>query len=491
MDGGLDSAAYASEGTQGRRGDSQESIYGAAKPGNAELYGHLRMEQDGGRIHGLGSITTEDPVVHQALIQNNAAAFPMRSDVSGVAFFDAINKVKSENKHGAYVTAYEPADYDGFRTLFLDESGLSGVGVKQDGDIVSVFNSPNSPHTHAVTNLLLNALDAGGNKLDNFDGKLSDFYAKHGFIPVARVAFDRNYAPENWNYELFGEPDVIFWVHNGDSPQTVAQKIGDYPRYDTSKLPLFNSYEEAAAYRDSLLNGPDNPNGKGTPISPAMSENQQSNSPGGNIGRRRTTKRILNDESNLVFDDPQMQSEFYDEINNAKNVYYEKVSTKEATEKALSEIEQRGIEGAANLFYNTSIPTCIVVLKKHREGRDVLFIDASQKFEKGKKQNAMTDGHIDSVMKLYNERVTVDKEAYLASFEDIERNDFNLNIPRYVDNFEKEEEIDLNELLVSMTNTDKELEQAQGDFLLLMKELTSPDEDVMFALNELIRKMEG
>ena len=90
----------------------------------------------------------------------------------------------------------------------------------------------------------------------------------------------------------------------------------------------------------------------------------------------------------------------------------------------------------ANLFYNTSIPTCIVVLKKHREGRDVLFIDASQKFEKGKKQNAMTDGHIESVMKLYNERVTVDKEAYLASFEDIERNDFNLNIPRYVDNFE-------------------------------------------------------
>lgn len=351
VDGGLDSAAYAGEGTQGRRGDSQKSIYGASKPGNAELYGHIRMEQDGSRIHGLGSITTEDPVIHQALTQNNAAAFPMRSDVSGIAFFDAISKVKEENKHGAYVTAYEPEDYDGFRTLFLDESGLSGVGVKQDGDIVSVFNSPNSPHTRAVTNLLLNALDAGGNKLDNFDGKLSDFYAKHGFIPVARVAFDRNYAPENWNYELFGEPDVIFWIHNGDSPQAVAQKIGDYPRYDTSKLPLFNSYEEAAAYRDSLLNGSGGLNGKGTPNSSTMSENQQTNPTGENMGERRTTKRILNDESNLVFDDPQMQSEFYDEINNAKNVYYEKVSTKDATEKALSEIEQRGIEGAANLFY--------------------------------------------------------------------------------------------------------------------------------------------
>ena len=79
----------------------------------------------------------------------------------------------------------------------------------------------------------------------------------------------------------------------------------------------------------------------------------------------------------------------------------------------------------------------------------------------------------------------------MATLDEIKENEYNLNIPRYVDNFEKEEEIDLNELLVSMTNTDKELEQAQGDFLLLMKELTSPDEDVMFALNELIRKMEG
>jgi type I restriction enzyme M protein len=63
----------------------------------------------------------------------------------------------------------------------------------------------------------------------------------------------------------------------------------------------------------------------------------------------------------------------------------------------------------ANLFYNTSIPTCIIVLKKHRDGRDVLFIDASGKFEKGKKQNTMTEAHIDSVMELYNKRETVEK----------------------------------------------------------------------------------
>lgn len=145
----------------------------------------------------------------------------------------------------------------------------------------------------------------------------------------------------------------------------------------------------------------------------------------------------------------------------------------------------------ANLFYNTSIPTCIVVLKKHREGRDVLFIDASQKFEKGKKQNAMTDEHIDSVIDLYNKRETVDKESFLASFEDLEKNDFNLNIPRYVDNFEKEEEIDLNALLADMKQTDEELGQVQGEFLSLLKDLTSSDETMMSSINSLIDMIEG
>ena len=145
----------------------------------------------------------------------------------------------------------------------------------------------------------------------------------------------------------------------------------------------------------------------------------------------------------------------------------------------------------ANLFFNTSIPTCIIVLKKHRDGRDVLFIDASKKFNKGKKQNEMTDEHIDAVIELYSKRETVEKESYLATFEDIEKNDFNLNIPRYVDNFEKEEDVDINALLSDMAKTDAEIKQVQGDFVSLLKELTSPDEAIMTSLNELLRKMEG
>ena len=103
----------------------------------------------------------------------------------------------------------------------------------------------------------------------------------------------------------------------------------------------------------------------------------------------------------------------------------------------------------------------------------------------------MTDEHIDSVINLYMKRETVDKESYLAEFEDIEKNDFNLNIPRYVDTFEKEEEVDLNTLLADMKKTEEEIEKVQSEFIDMLKELTSTDKDVMASLNSLIEMIEG
>ena len=145
----------------------------------------------------------------------------------------------------------------------------------------------------------------------------------------------------------------------------------------------------------------------------------------------------------------------------------------------------------ANLFYNTSIPTCIIVLKKHREGRDVLFIDASRKYEKGKKQNTMTEANIDAVIELYNRRETIEGESYLAGFEDLVKNDFNLNIPRYVDNFEKEEDIDLNALLREMSETNQQIAEVQRNFVSMLKELTSEDEEIMASLQAFIGMIEG
>lgn len=144
----------------------------------------------------------------------------------------------------------------------------------------------------------------------------------------------------------------------------------------------------------------------------------------------------------------------------------------------------------SNMFYNTSIPTCIIVLKKHREGRDVLFIDASKLFEKEKKQNVMKEEHIDYVLELYNNRKTVEKEAYLASYDDIVANDFNLNIPRYVDTTEEEEEIDLKALTQSMCETDKQIKEENAALVEMMKELTFQDDATKEAVEAFIRVLE-
>ena len=140
----------------------------------------------------------------------------------------------------------------------------------------------------------------------------------------------------------------------------------------------------------------------------------------------------------------------------------------------------------SNMFYNTSIPTCIVVLKKHREGRDVLFIDASNLYEKNKKQNVMNEEHIDQVLKLYTDRKTVDKQAYLASYEDIEKNDFNLNIPRYVDTSEEEAPVDLKELSTSIRETNQAIKDGNTALMNMLEDLTFNNDETKEAVEEFL-----
>ena len=98
----------------------------------------------------------------------------------------------------------------------------------------------------------------------------------------------------------------------------------------------------------------------------------------------------------------------------------------------------------ANIFYGTSIPTCILVLKKNREHQDdILFIDASKGFEKQKNQNKLLPEHLDDIIGAFENRQNIEKFAHVASLQQVKDNDFNLNIPRYVDTFEAEAEIDL------------------------------------------------
>lgn len=112
----------------------------------------------------------------------------------------------------------------------------------------------------------------------------------------------------------------------------------------------------------------------------------------------------------------------------------------------------------ANIFYGTSIPTCILVFKKCRENpEDILFIDASAYFEKAKNQNYLRDEDVDKIVSTYRQRLEEHKYSYRAPLTEIEENNFNLNIPRYVDTFEEEEEIDLDAVVWEIREIDREM----------------------------------
>lgn len=127
----------------------------------------------------------------------------------------------------------------------------------------------------------------------------------------------------------------------------------------------------------------------------------------------------------------------------------------------------------ANLFYGTSIPTTILVFKKNRQAKDVLFIDASSDFEKAKNQNNLRDSDVDKIVAAYKSRKDVDKYAHVATLDEIKENGFNLNIPRYVDTFEEEEPIDIDEVKKEIADIDLEIAKLEKEFAEMEAQLVS------------------
>ncbi|MFT9267869.1 type I restriction-modification system subunit M [Oenococcus sp.] len=131
----------------------------------------------------------------------------------------------------------------------------------------------------------------------------------------------------------------------------------------------------------------------------------------------------------------------------------------------------------ANIFHSTGIPTLIMVLKKHKTTDDVLFIDASRDFEKDKNQNRLAEANINKIVDAYKNRQDVDKYAHVASMDEIKSNDYNLNIPRYVDTFEAEPEIDLEQVKNELADIDKEISENLVDFQSLEAQLVKTNID--------------
>lgn len=123
------------------------------------------------------------------------------------------------------------------------------------------------------------------------------------------------------------------------------------------------------------------------------------------------------------------------------------------------------------LFFNTDIPTVIVVLKRHKADGNVFFIDASKEFTKGKNHNYLEPHHIDCILTTYRNRVDVDKFAHLATLDEIKDNDFNLNIPRYVDTYEPEPIPSLAEITADLQQIDQEIEAESKAFGATLSQL--------------------
>ena len=123
------------------------------------------------------------------------------------------------------------------------------------------------------------------------------------------------------------------------------------------------------------------------------------------------------------------------------------------------------------LFFGTGIPAAILIFKKDKSDEKVLFIDASREFKSGKNQNVLTDENIQKIIDTYKVRDSVDKYAYLATTDEIQENDYNLNIPRYVDTFEEEEEIDLMAVRKSRLALQKELDELEVEMAGYLEEL--------------------
>ncbi len=125
----------------------------------------------------------------------------------------------------------------------------------------------------------------------------------------------------------------------------------------------------------------------------------------------------------------------------------------------------------ANLFFGTGIPAAVLLFKRNKADNKVLFIDASRDYQSDKNQNRLRQTDIDKILATYQARISVDKYAYLADFKELKENDFNLNIPRYVDTFEEEQELDINALQAEIVTLEAELADVKLQMAAYMKEL--------------------
>lgn len=262
----------------GRTSGSIAQSDGEGREGIPEL---LRNPENGGRS-GVGARTMDErdtaggsqvlrgfltlsPETQAAIEQSGATPLELRDTTSDPQLFSsALDEAIRKNPHGLMVSpkTVEELSSPGTRT-FMSADNMAGALVTADGDIEAVFKIPQSTAKQAATSLIITAVENGGNKLDCYGNDLVKTYNKRGFEAVAKIPFSAEHAPQGWTY---GEKDVyVMKLRDGVTAQDIAGQLGKSEMdggfhmqtdAELANLPVFDDYDEALAYRDSLLTTP-------------------------------------------------------------------------------------------------------------------------------------------------------------------------------------------------------------------------------------------
>lgn len=275
---------------------------GGMEAGTQVVPGGVQGESGGGAsqndLRVSGELRVSDKL-QEAQRQRGTPTYAVRDTTADpVSYEQALTAGRNSDPANGWCVTPKSAQQlkDGNVRTFMNDNGTVGVGIAPDGDIVAVFKNKNGGPPKALDTMMPIAIEQGGDRLDCYGEGLAKLYAKYGFEPVARVEFNKTYANEGWTPDK-GEPYIYVMKHNGDSADTVAKKMGTYPKITDDQLealPTYgkNDYDAALAYRDSLM-GKDSPqvadsSGKSTEGGQAVDTVGMQNEPSGDLEVSRT-----------------------------------------------------------------------------------------------------------------------------------------------------------------------------------------------------------
>jgi hypothetical protein len=242
-----------------RAGGFGDPAQGMARVQPADRAEYEGRQQPGGMAVSSGVLRLSSEL-QQAQAKKGTPTYSIYDTTSEPVKYEQALKAgrESDSVNGWCVTPKSAQEIaDGNVRTIMNENGTVGAGIAPDGDIVAVFKNKNGGPKKALHTLMPAVIEQGGDRLDCYGNGLVGVYAQYGFIPVARVEFNPEYANEGWTPDK-GTPYIYFMMHNGDSAATVAEKIGTYPeitKQQLDALPTFGkeAYDDAMAYRDNFI----------------------------------------------------------------------------------------------------------------------------------------------------------------------------------------------------------------------------------------------